>query len=76
MDFVHCQLVMGRPLRVLTVVDAFTRFSPVIDPRFTYRGEDIVQVLERTCRRTKPPNCLTNRDHLSSTKIAHNSSTQ
>jgi putative transposase len=58
MDFVHDQLAMGRKLRILTVVDAFTRFSPVIDPRFTYRGEDVVRALERTCHRTGYPKAI------------------
>ena len=49
MDFVHDQLATGRKIRVLTVVDTFTRFSPVLDVRFSYRGEDVVQTLERTC---------------------------
>ena len=39
MDFVHDQLATGRTIRILTVVDTFSRFSPVIDPRFTYRSE-------------------------------------
>src|ERR1700745_1431485 len=39
MDFVHDQLATGRKIRVLTVVDTFSRYAPVIDPRFTYRGE-------------------------------------
>ena len=34
---------------MLTVIDTFSRFSPVLDPRFSYRGEDVVQTLERTC---------------------------
>ncbi len=33
MDFVHDQLATGRKIRVLTVVDTFTRFSPAIKPR-------------------------------------------
>ena len=45
MDFVHDQLATGRKIRVLTIVDTFSRFSPAIDPRFSYRGEDVVQVL-------------------------------
>jgi len=49
MDFVHDQLAAGNKIRVLTVVDLFSRFSPVIDPRFSYRAEDVVQTLERTC---------------------------
>ena len=40
MDFVHDQLATGRKLRILTVVDTFSRFPPVIDARFSYRGED------------------------------------
>jgi putative transposase len=50
MDFVHDQLATGRKLRILTVVDTFSRFSPAIDPRFSYRGEDVVQTLERVCK--------------------------
>ena len=50
MDFVHDQLATGRKIRVLTVVDTFSRFSPTVDPRFSYRGEDVVQTLERVCR--------------------------
>jgi len=50
MDFVHDQLATGRKLRVLTVVDIFSKFSPVIDPRFSYRAEDVVSTLERVCR--------------------------
>ena len=46
MDFVHDQLATGRKLRVLTVVDTFSRFSPVLEPRFTFRGADVVEVLE------------------------------
>jgi len=49
MDFVHDQLATGKKIRVLTVVDTFSRFSPVIDPRFNYRGEDVVRMLDKTC---------------------------
>ena len=44
MDFVHDQLATGRRIRVLTIVDTFSRYSPAIDPRLSYRGEDVVQV--------------------------------
>lgn len=47
MDFVHDQLATGRKLRLLTVVDTFSRYSPVIDPRYSYRGEDVVQTPDR-----------------------------
>ena len=43
MDIVHDQLATGRKLRVLTIVDTWSRYSPAIDPRFSYRGEDVVR---------------------------------
>ena len=49
MDFVHDQLATGQKIRVLTVVDTFSRFSPAIDPRFSYRAQDIVATLELVC---------------------------
>lgn len=50
MDFVHDQLATGRKLRILTVIDTFSRVSPVVDPRFSYRGEDVVATLEKACQ--------------------------
>ena len=47
MDFVHDQLATGRKLRVLTIIDTFSRFSPAIEPRFDFRGADVVEVLEK-----------------------------
>jgi putative transposase len=44
MDFVHDQLATGRKLRVLTIVDTFSRFSPGLDVRFNFR---VVEVLEQ-----------------------------
>lgn len=55
MDFVHDQLATGRKIRVLTVVDTFSRFSPAVDARFSYKGEDVVQTLERICREVGYP---------------------
>jgi putative transposase len=49
MDFVHDQLAMGKKIRVLTIVDIFSKFSPVVDPRFSYCAEDVVRNLERVC---------------------------
>jgi putative transposase len=49
MDFVHDQLATGNKIRVLTVVDIFSRYAPVLDPRFSYRAEDVVATLDRTC---------------------------
>lgn len=50
MGFVHDQLATGKKLRVLTVVDTFSRYVPVLDARFSYRGEDMVATQDRTCR--------------------------
>jgi len=47
MDFVHDQLATGQRLRVLTIVDTFSRFSPALQPRFTFRGADVVDILEK-----------------------------
>ena len=55
MDFVHDQLATGRKIRVLTVVDTFSRYSPVLDPRFSYRGEGVVATLEGVCSGTGYP---------------------
>lgn len=49
MDFVHDQLATGRKLRVLTVVDTWSRYAPIVDPRFSYRGEDVVRTLDEAC---------------------------
>ena len=50
MDFVHDQLATGRKIRVLTMVDTFTRFAPAIEPRFSFNAADVVEVLERVGR--------------------------
>lgn len=58
MDFVHDQLATSRKLRVLTIVDTFSRYSPTVDPRFSYRGEDVVRTLEHVCRQTGYPKTI------------------
>jgi putative transposase len=58
MDFVHDQLATGRKIRILTIVDIFSRFSSAVDPRFSYRGEDVVQALERVCREVGYPQSI------------------
>jgi len=50
MDFVHDQLATGRKLRVLTILDIFSRFSPALEPRFNFSGADVVRVLEGVCK--------------------------
>ena len=58
MDFVHDQLATGKKIRVLTVVDTFSRFSPAVDPRFSYKGEDVVLTLERVCKNIGYPKSI------------------
>ena len=50
MDFVHDQLATGRKLRALTILDIFSRFSPALEPRFSFSGADVVKVLEGVCK--------------------------
>jgi transposase InsO family protein len=43
---------------VLTVIDTFPRFVPTLDPRFSYRGEDVVATLERVCGQVGNPKTI------------------
>jgi putative transposase len=58
MDFVHDQLATGRKIRILTVVDTFSRYVPVLDARFSYKGEDVVTTLDRVCRQIGYPKTI------------------
>jgi transposase InsO family protein len=58
MDFVHNQLATGQKLRVLTIVETFSRFSPALVPRLTFRGADVVEVLERVWREVGLPSAI------------------
>ncbi len=35
-----------------------TGFSPAVDPRFSYRGEDVVLALEKVCRQVGYPQSI------------------
>lgn len=58
MDFVHDQLATGRKIRILTVVDTFSRYVPVLDARFSYKGENVVTTLDRVCRQIGSPKTI------------------
>lgn len=47
MDFVHDQLADGRAFRVLTVVDQWSRQSPILEAGFSLRGSDVAAALDR-----------------------------
>jgi putative transposase len=58
LDFVHDQLATGMKLRILTVVDTHSRLCPAADPRFAYRGEDVVQTSKRVCSKLGYPDAI------------------
>lgn len=58
MDFVHDQLTTGRKIRVLTVIDTYSRYVPVLDVRFSYRGEDVVRTLDNVCSKIGYPKTI------------------
>lgn len=58
MDFLHDQPATGHKIRVLTIADKFSRYSPALDARTSYRGEDVVQTLERTCAEVGYPKTI------------------
>lgn len=58
MDFLSDQLFDGREIRVLAIVDNFTRVSPAIDVQLSYRGVDVVATLERIAAKHGRPKCI------------------
>jgi putative transposase len=46
MDFMHDTLVDGRLLRVLTLIDSYTRECLALAARTQFRGEDVAAVLQ------------------------------
>ena len=46
MDFVHDQLFDGKKFRSITIVDIFTRFCLAIEVKRSFKGVNVVEVLE------------------------------
>jgi len=59
MDFVHDQLLDGRPFRVLTVVDQWSRQSPLLEVGTSFTGRDVVAALDRVLQRGGAPASIT-----------------
>lgn len=59
MDFVHDQLVSGRAFRVLTVVDQWSRWSPILETGFSLTGKSVVAALERIVHTVGLPQSIT-----------------
>ena len=58
MDFVHDQLATGKKLSILRIVDTHSRYCPATDARYTYRGEDVFQTLDRICKSGRHPKTI------------------
>ena len=59
MDFVHDTLADGRPFRILTVVDHWSRHSPVREVGFRMSGETVGQALDRVLNGVSGPQSIT-----------------
>lgn len=55
MDFMHDELFDGKKIRVLTVIDVFTRECLELEVRKSFRGLDVAQVLSRLVERHGKP---------------------
>jgi putative transposase len=59
MDFVHDALADGRPFRVLTVVDQWSRQSPLLEVASSMSGMTVGQALDRVLAETPVPRSIT-----------------
>ena len=50
MDFMSDQLFSGHKLRILTIVDIFSKIAPAIGVRQNYRATDVIQTLEEAAK--------------------------
>ena len=53
-DFIHDTLADGRPFRVLSVVDVFSRSSELLEPAFGFTGARVAELLERAAKGRLP----------------------
>jgi putative transposase len=59
MDFVHDALADGRPFRVLTVVDQWSRQSPILEVASSVSGATVGLALDRVIRMGAAPRSIT-----------------
>ena len=59
MDFVHDTPADGRPFQILTVVDNWSRHSPMLEAGFRMTGETVGQVLDRVLGVHSAPRSIT-----------------
>ena len=58
MDFVHDQLVDSQRFKILTVIDIYSKVSPVLGVGRGFRGGDVVEALEHATRQHGTPKCI------------------
>jgi putative transposase len=58
MDFVHDALADGRPFRILTVVDQWSRSSPLLEVAVRMSGETVGAALDRVLASTQRPRSI------------------
>jgi len=54
-DFVIDSIANKRAFKNLTVIDPVSKVAPKIVPAFSMRGEQVVEVLDKTCSETEYP---------------------
>ncbi len=59
MDFVHDALLDGRPFRVLTVVDQWSRWSPILEVAQGMSGKAVAEALDRAIAKHRKPRSIT-----------------
>ena len=59
MDFVHDTMADGRPFRVLTVVDNWSRQSPILEAGVRVSGAIVGETLDRVLRGERGPRSIT-----------------
>lgn len=59
MDFVEDRLTSGRKIRVLTMVDTFSRVNPALEVDTSIGGRRVVRVLDRHIERHGAPEAIT-----------------
>ena len=55
MDFVHDNIYDGKKLRILNIVDNFSKYCPAIGVRNSYKGTDVINTLDIAIERFGKP---------------------
>lgn len=58
MDFVHDQLATGGKIRILTLLDTYSRYAHAFDARMQYRAENVVATLDAVCGKVGYPKAI------------------